>query len=83
MRRNSFNFLYLLLLLIALPVNAKPIDDASIPPQLKPWKSWVLHGSEQQFCPNPFNSKNEYLCIWPSRLNIKLNEKGGTFSQQE
>ncbi|MGD9157100.1 MAG: hypothetical protein PVG39_01715, partial [Desulfobacteraceae bacterium] len=72
----------LLLFFFSVPVNGKVIDEKEIPLQLKPWKLWVLHGTEKYSCPNPFNNGNEYLCMWPSRLDIKLNETGGSFSQE-
>ncbi len=82
MNSRSLIFVCLLVLLIALPIRAKSIDENSIPSQLKPWKSWVLEGTEKDFCPNPYDDQNEYLCTWPSRLEIKLDDSGGTFSQE-
>ena len=82
MTPKSIISLFLLLLIFCAPVNGKVIDDKEIPLQLLPWKSWVLHGTQDYSCPNPFNNGNEYLCIWPARLEIKLNEKGGSFSQE-
>ena len=82
MTPKSIISLCVLFCIIAMPVYGKAIDNKDIPPQLRPWKSWVLHGSEEYSCPNPFNNGNEYLCIWPARLEIKLNEKGGSFSQE-
>jgi hypothetical protein len=73
---------YLIFLLITFSVTAKTLDESEIPPQLKPWKSWVLKGTEMNFCPSPFNNGNEYLCQWPSRLDINLGDTGGTFSQE-
>ena len=82
MTPKSIISLCLLLLVFCGPVGGKNIDDKDIPRQLEPWKSWVLHGSEEYTCPNPFNNGNEYLCMWPSRLDIRLNETGGNFSQE-
>ncbi|MBN1907663.1 MAG: hypothetical protein JW927_21480 [Deltaproteobacteria bacterium] len=82
MKSRSLICVYLFFLLINFTVTAKGIDDAEIPPQLKPWKAWVLKGAEMNFCPSPFNNGNEYLCQWPSRLELKLGDNGGTFSQE-
>ena len=82
MIHKSITSICLIFLLFILPVSGKAIDEKDIPPQLKSWKSWVLHGTEKYSCPNPYNNGNEYLCMWPSRLNIKLNETGGSFSQE-
>ncbi|MBN2419820.1 MAG: hypothetical protein JXL81_10575, partial [Deltaproteobacteria bacterium] len=82
MTLKSISSLCLVLLLLSISVDVKAIDEKDIPSQLKPWKSWVLHGAEDYSCPNPFNNGNEYLCLWPSRLDISLNETGGNFSQE-
>ena len=73
---------FLIFLFVSFSVNGKPIEEKSIPSQLKPWKSWVMHGEENKFCPSPFNNGNEYLCVWPSRLKMELSETGGIFSQK-
>ncbi len=82
MSLKSIISIFMLLIFVTIPVNGKTVDEKNIPSQLKPWKSWVLHGTEKFFCPNPFDNGNEYLCIWPSRLEIKLSDTGGNFSQQ-
>ncbi|MCP4370115.1 MAG: hypothetical protein GY797_18680, partial [Deltaproteobacteria bacterium] len=61
---------------------APPFDLDGIPPSLEPWKAWVLHGQEDQFCPVSYNNGQEYKCIWPSRLNLDLDVNGGRFFQQ-
>ncbi len=72
----------LIFLFLSFSVYGKSIDEKSIPSQLKPWKSWVLYGNDDKFCPSPFDNGNEYLCVWPSRLELKLTETGGSFSQK-
>jgi len=56
--------------------------EADIPSALKPWKDWVLYGEEEKSCPTYYNNGEEYCCIWPSRLQLSLNEKRGNFEQQ-
>ena len=81
MNLKSIISIFLLLIFVTIPVYGKTVDEKSIPSQLKPWKSWVLYGTEKFFCPNPFDNGNEYLCVWPSRLDMNLNDVGGNFSQ--
>ncbi len=48
-----------------------------IPPTLEPWKGWVLWGEENPDCPTPFNTSEQHICSWPSRLTLTAdNEKG-------
>ncbi|HJX35234.1 MAG TPA: hypothetical protein VJ373_08675, partial [Desulfatiglandales bacterium] len=56
--------------------------ETTIPSALKPWKDWVLYGEEEKSCPTYYNNGHEYCCIWPSRLNLSLNSRGGSFEQQ-
>ncbi|MFC1840427.1 hypothetical protein ACFL1N_12655 [Thermodesulfobacteriota bacterium] len=82
MNRLYIKFLCLFLLFSFLPSSVQAIDEKNIPSQLKSWKSWVLHGKEDYMCPNPYNNGNEYLCIWPSRLKMELDGRGGRFTQE-
>ncbi|MDH3975576.1 MAG: hypothetical protein OEV42_14960, partial [Deltaproteobacteria bacterium] len=67
-----------------LPVQApgKRISEKDIPDTLKPWMGWVLHGYEEKRCPSQYNSVNTYRCLWPSRLELEVDNKGGIFSQK-
>ena len=51
-----------------------------VPAQLEPWEGWVLHGEERALCPQLVGGDNR-LCAWPGRLELKLDNKGGTLSQ--
>src|SRR5262245_20267543 len=60
-----------------------------IPPPLQPWIPWVLHGHEEAFCPitgmGP-HAEGEAAaivrdCLWPSRLDLELGDRGGQFHQ--
>lgn len=53
-----------------------------IPPDLENWKSWVLHGKEDKFCPTDYNDSNKYRCTWPSRLQLFIDPAGGRFEQE-
>ena len=57
-------------------------DSDTLPPDLFPWQSWVLHGKEKQLCPVPYTGEGESVCAHPSGLNLDLQGKGGSFSQE-
>jgi len=75
-------FILAILISTAAAAAEPPLDLDSVPPSLEPWKAWVLHGQEDQFCPVSYNNGQEYKCIWPSRLNLDLGFAGGRFIQQ-
>ena len=62
-------------------MSASPGSD-TIPPDLKKWKPWVLHGMEERFCPTSYNDGEDFHCLWPTRLKLNLEEKEGYFSQE-
>jgi hypothetical protein len=83
------SFVATLLLLLAGAREARadgPIDPKAIPEPLKPWTSWALYGKEQALCPTldgvPDGAPGAGpKCAWPSRLELRLEEKSGSFSQ--
>lgn len=75
-------FLLLTLCLTQAPLFAAPLAPQDVPEPLKPWMAWVLHGQEEQRCPFLYNNGDQHRCGWPSRLELKLGDQGGTFSQQ-
>jgi len=62
----------------------------AIPPSLRDWQGWVLHGEEFRRCPLATSfvqpgspvSPALYRCVWPERLTLTVNANGGTFSQR-
>jgi hypothetical protein len=74
--------------LISLPLHAA---DDPIPPSLRDWRGWVLQGHEYRACPfvsagylsagQPIPA-NQFRCIWPERLTLSVDSRGGTFSQR-
>jgi hypothetical protein len=60
-----------------------PIDPRAVPDPLKPWTAWALHGREDALCPTLDGAASQTgpHCAWPSRLELVLDEKKGTFSQ--
>src|SRR5918996_3978001 len=73
-------FLLALCLLISPLLRAAPLAPDQVPEPLKPWIGWVLHGEEERLCPN-INGDDNRLCAWASRLDLNLDEKQGSFSQ--
>lgn len=75
MRRASGIFAFLCLILGGhISGSALAVDDVSIPPQLRDWQGWVLHGQEQRTCPllstQNGNDDDAYQCAWPGRLSL-------------
>src|SRR5262245_35271773 len=81
----------------AAPGNDPPASPReSIPTPLQPWIPWVLHGHEEAFCPvvpgaaadqeatAPGNAPPVLVraCLWPSRLELALDDRGGRFAQE-
>ena len=64
----------------------------AIPPALRDWQGWVLHGEEFRRCPfaalpttprpgEPIDA-SDFRCVWPERLTLAVDARGGTFSQR-
>ncbi|MCL2778407.1 MAG: hypothetical protein FWD73_10415 [Polyangiaceae bacterium] len=61
--------------------SAGSLDPKAIPDPLKPWTAWALYG-KGDLCPTLHGVDNgEPQCVWPSRLDLTLDEKRGTFKQ--
>jgi hypothetical protein len=77
--RHRWLLIPVLLLIAPLPVRG----DAAVPvPEpLRPWVDWVLHDAPQAECPFLYNAPQRH-CAWPARLELKLNDSGGEFTQQ-
>lgn len=53
------------------------VDD--LPPELRGWVPWVLHGEGESACPLIGDAA---VCLWPGALELDLDEKGGRFRQR-
>ncbi|HEY8088628.1 MAG TPA: hypothetical protein VIF09_12305, partial [Polyangiaceae bacterium] len=60
---------------------AEPLVAKDVPEPLKAWTSWALDGKEQALCPVFQDHGDVARCAWPSRLELVLDEHGGTFAQ--
>ncbi|HWP94295.1 MAG TPA: hypothetical protein VNL72_00975 [Gammaproteobacteria bacterium] len=54
-----------------------------VPPELEPWRRWVLHGEEFRDCPvlvsRAAKSKGDFLCIWSGPLVLDVGARGASF----
>ncbi|MDJ0792692.1 MAG: hypothetical protein QNI98_00505 [Woeseiaceae bacterium] len=57
-----------------------------VPDELAGWQDWVLKDHEYRGCPFYFDrgpsGRGDYVCSWPSRLQLDVTSAGGRFSQQ-
>lgn len=72
--------LVLLLLLTANKIEA-PSSEAKIPEALKPWSEWVLQDQPDFACTHQVGEE-ERGCFFASQLELKLNAKGGSFTER-
>jgi hypothetical protein len=70
-----------LCLWLAVPALAGPLDPKEVPPPLKPWIPWALHGVERRACPRTGGEATATTCDWTARLHLEASAKGGTFRQ--
>jgi hypothetical protein len=63
----------------------------AVPPPLRDWEDWVLHGEEFRRCPFLASTtltpghpivQTAYRCDWPERLSLAVDARGGSFSQR-
>lgn len=77
-----FGLLVVCALVAARPAAAQPIDPKAIPDPLRPWTSWALDGKQDALCPLLLDVQGSSRCLWPSRLELALDDRGGHFSQK-
>ncbi|HEV3457492.1 MAG TPA: hypothetical protein VHG32_13095 [Thermoanaerobaculia bacterium] len=80
MSRRAIAAVLALLPLLASTAVAGPITLERIPEALRPWTPWVLAGHEEELCPF-LDGSEERRCLWPGRLSLDLDERGGRFTQ--
>lgn len=60
-------------------------EAAEVPEALEKWKGWVTYEQEYRTCPvingTSFAQKENYLCAWPGRLNLVIDDTQASFSQ--
>jgi hypothetical protein len=63
----------------------------AVPAALRDWQGWVMHGEEYRRCPflastsltpgQPVEA-SAFRCVWPERLSLAVDARGGSFSQR-
>lgn len=79
-QRTSFGFaVALCVILCPLLGFAQNVDSrVYVPPKLKPWVPWVLHGHQEQL--DCAHWQERMICQWPARLDVSVEQKQGRFS---
>jgi hypothetical protein len=67
---------------LAPPAAAEPLARDEVPEPLAPWVDWVLRGHEAERCPFLDGQGAARPCVWPSRLELRLDAGEGRFSQE-
>jgi len=73
---------HLMLCLVLVANGVAWAQQREIPPALEPWKGWVLWGDEHPDCPTPFNTSDQHICVWPSRLTLLADQDKGSWQVQ-
>jgi hypothetical protein len=55
---------------------ALALEPSEVPEPLRPWLPWVLEQRGDSVCPSV---GAEPVCVWPGRLELSLDERGGHF----
>lgn len=63
-------------------LDVRPLQRADVPDPLKSWVPWVLKDQPQLACPFAYNAVEDRRCVWPGKIALVLNAKGGSFSYQ-
>ena len=74
-----------LLAIVFCHIGAAPAQQTAIPPDLKPWESWVMYGEEFRSCPVRngvgADTADAFVCAWPGRMRVAVSSGGGEFRQ--
>ncbi len=71
-----------LLALTLVSVQFASAADPYVPPELRNWERWVLHGQDHRQCPRFFNRATDsdaFVCAWAEPLQLAVNARGGRF----
>jgi hypothetical protein len=55
---------------------ARALEPSEVPEPLRPWLPWVLEQRGDSVCPSVGAAP---VCVWPGRLELELDERGGRF----
>ena len=65
---------------LSLNVTAAPLPLEKLPNFLKDWVPWVMHEDPAALCPKQDSNGAQGTCAWPSKTDLNITNKGGTFS---
>ena len=69
-------------LLVSLAAaHAQPLPPGDVPPSLRPWIPWTLHGNEEKFCPR-LQGSDDAPCVYVGRLHLEASPRAGRFRQE-
>jgi hypothetical protein len=75
----------LVLICTTLWVSRPAASQVAVPPELRGWEEWAVHGHESQRCPwlVPGSPTPEArVCAWPGVLELRVDEHAGRFTQR-
>ncbi len=67
-------------LLFIAAASAGPLAPDQVPEPLKPWVGWVMWEHREFACPEVHGSTGERRCVWPTLLELNLDEHSGRFN---
>jgi len=74
-----------LLAILFCHIGSALAQQTAIPPDLRPWESWVMYGEEFRRCPLrngvAADGANAFVCAWPGRMHVAVSSAGGEFRQ--
>ena len=75
---------FALIVALAMPAGAagEPLPRDEVPAPLVPWVDWVLHDAGDAVCPFVHGMGARRQCLWPARLELRLDAGGGSFRQR-
>ena len=75
---------FALVVALATPAGAagEPLPRDEVPAPLVPWVDWVLHDAGDAVCPFVHGMGARRQCVWPARLELRLDAGGGGFRQR-
>jgi hypothetical protein len=76
MNHRQFTLRFVLAWLFGYCAVAAPRE---IPQALQPWETWATWNDPHRFCPTPYSDPQTHRCLWPSRLNLKVDKTGAQF----
>ncbi len=54
-------------------------SNRQIPDQLKTWEDWATWDDQDRAAPTPYQDATKHLSVWPSVLNLRVDQAAGQF----